>query len=141
MLNVCKGTVRFRCIDQCSIADKIGRGCATAYVQKGDSKELILPDSKAARCKSSVPEGTTPFIVLCKTIKGVDKGGFSNLEQCSGNPKNVMQLLFHELIHYCGASHKLDARGKPVFEGDLAYSCVKSCFGTGPGDVSGCKCC
>lgn len=134
---VCAGNILTKCIKECDKAKGHHTACATAQVTK-DEKTFSNPEVTKL-CESSIPKETTPVIFICQSIKGTP-GGISDPKSCFGAPANMMQVLFHELMHYCGSKHTLDERGRPKFEGDLVFGCMKSCFGVGAGDIEDCKC-
>lgn len=138
LTSVCEGTVLTKCIKECDPEKGHHESCARAQVTK-DRKEFSDPVGDV-RCKSSVPKGATPVITFCLTIKGAPKRGAANLKSCEGKPEELMHLVFHELIHFCGAKHKIKD-GRVVEQGDLIHGCMQSCLHVGGGDLGDCSCC
>jgi len=140
LVKVCRGTVLTKCIKECDPTKMMGHTyCARARLT-ADGKWFSDPKGDT-RCESSVPDDATPVIEFCYTVKNSPGKGLSNPKECQGAPDNVMQVVFHELMHFCGSMHKLDARRRPIVEGDLVFGCMKRCFGTGEGDPKDCACC
>jgi RHS repeat-associated protein len=134
---VCAGTILTKCVKECDRAKGHHAACATAHTTK-DKKTFSTPEV-IKLCESAVPDGSTPAISVCYSTKG-ERGGISDPKSCYGAPADMMQVMFHELMHYCGSKHALDIRGKPKFEGDLVFGCMQACFGVGAGDRDDCNC-
>ena len=51
-----------------------------------------------------------------------------------------MHIVFHELLHFCGAKHEIKD-GKVVEQGDMVYGCMKRILEVGDGEPRDCSCC
>jgi RHS repeat-associated protein len=137
LASICAGNILTKCIKEC---DKAKGHHVTCAVSKATKDEKTFSDLEVTKlCESSLPKETTPVIVICQSVKGA-RGGISNPRNCYGAPEDAMQVIFHELIHFCGSKHKFDAADRPIFEGDLVFACMRSCFSVGAGESGECRC-